>query len=242
MTTTTPELVLVNPGSRARIYQSLGATLTAVENPVWAGLIATFVRKKGYSVAIVDAEGEELTPEQAAARVIALNPKLVAVVVYGHQPSASTQNMTGASAVAKAIKNLGAPAVGGDPQPVERLIKVGTGLLPAVELREPNQPTRMAHLYACRRLFSPENPLACREPLLLAHLRVAALIDPRWSQQLRQRSEIDATIARLEGQGARRTQPTKDAGWGLVASIEIPGGVSLGIYEPRHPTAIAPGA
>ena len=106
MTTTTPELVLVNPGSRAKIYQSLGATLTAVENPVWAGLIATFVRKKGYSVAIVDAEGEELTPEQAAARVIALNPKLVAVVVYGHQPSASTQNMTGASAVAKAIKNL----------------------------------------------------------------------------------------------------------------------------------------
>src|SRR5436190_1621624 len=52
--TTTAELVLVNPGSRAKIYQSLGATLTAVENPVWAGLIATFARNKGYSVAIVD--------------------------------------------------------------------------------------------------------------------------------------------------------------------------------------------
>ena len=106
--TTTPELVLVNPGSRAKIYQSLGATLTAVENPVWAGLIATFVRNKGYSVAIVDAEGDELTPEQAAARVIALKPTLVAIVVYGHQPSASTQNMTGASALATAIKGLDA--------------------------------------------------------------------------------------------------------------------------------------
>ena len=104
--TTTPELVLVNPGSRAKIYQSLGATLTAVENPVWAGLIATFVRTKGYTVAIVDAEGDELTPDQAAARVVALKPKLVAVVVYGHQPSASTQNMTGASAIVTAVKNL----------------------------------------------------------------------------------------------------------------------------------------
>jgi len=88
------DLVLVNPGSRARIYQSLGQTLTAVENPVWAGLIATFVRNKGYSVAIVDAEADDLTPQHAAERAAALNARLVAVVVYGHQPSASTQNMT----------------------------------------------------------------------------------------------------------------------------------------------------
>ena len=46
MTPPAVDLVLVNPGSRARIYQSLGATLTAVENPVWAGLIATFVRRQ----------------------------------------------------------------------------------------------------------------------------------------------------------------------------------------------------
>src|SRR5436190_24396811 len=93
------DLVLVNPGSRMKIYQSLGARLTAVENPVWAGLIATFVRNNGFSVMIVDAEAEELTPDQTAERVSALNPALVAVVVYGHQPSASTQNMTGASAL-----------------------------------------------------------------------------------------------------------------------------------------------
>src|SRR5580765_6646269 len=98
------DLVLINPGSRARIYQSLGTTLTAVENPVWAGLIATFARTRGLSVEIVDAEAEELSADQAAARVIALRPRLVAVVVYGHQPSASTQNMTGASAVTTAIR------------------------------------------------------------------------------------------------------------------------------------------
>ena len=100
------DLVLVNPGSRTRIYQSLGARLTAVENPVWAGLIATFIRRRGFSVEIVDAEAEELSPEQAAERIVALGPRLVAVVVYGHQPSASTQNMTGASAVTTAVKNL----------------------------------------------------------------------------------------------------------------------------------------
>jgi radical SAM superfamily enzyme YgiQ (UPF0313 family) len=101
-----PDLVLINPGSRAKIYQSLGARLTAVENPVWAGLIATFIRKKGFSVEIIDAEADELSPEQTAERVEAIDPALVALVVYGHQPSASTQNMTGASAIATAIKNI----------------------------------------------------------------------------------------------------------------------------------------
>ena len=101
-----PDLVLVNPGSRTTIYQSLGPTLTAGETPVWAGLIATFVRTRGFGVEIVDAEAELLTPEQTAARIEALDPTLVAIVVYGHQPSASTQNMTGASAIATAIKHL----------------------------------------------------------------------------------------------------------------------------------------
>ena len=87
-----------------QIYQGLGQRLTAVENPVWAGLIATFVRRKDFSVEIVDAEADELTPDQTAERVAALAPRLVAVVVYGHQPSASTQNMTGASLAARAIR------------------------------------------------------------------------------------------------------------------------------------------
>src|SRR5687768_5323717 len=100
------DLVLVNPGSRTKLYQSLGKRLTAVENPVWAGLVATFVRGKGYSVEIVDAEAEDLAPEETAGRVAALNPRLVTVVVYGHQPSASTQNMTGASGIVTALKAL----------------------------------------------------------------------------------------------------------------------------------------
>ena len=99
------DLVLVNPGARTEIYQSLGKRLTAVENPMWAGLIATFVRRRGYSVEIVDAEADELAPSQMADRIADIKPRLVAIVVYGHQPSASTQNMTGASRRAAAIRD-----------------------------------------------------------------------------------------------------------------------------------------
>jgi hypothetical protein len=48
------DLVLVNPGGRARIYQSLATELAAVEPPVWAGLMASFVRGRGHSVAILE--------------------------------------------------------------------------------------------------------------------------------------------------------------------------------------------
>jgi radical SAM superfamily enzyme YgiQ (UPF0313 family) len=111
------DLVLVNPGSRSQIYQSLGHTLTAIEPPVWAGLMATFVRRRGFSVTIVDAEADNLTPEQAAEQISTLRPELAAVVVYGHQPSASTQNMPAAGAICTALKrcapNLRTLLVGG---------------------------------------------------------------------------------------------------------------------------------
>src|SRR5438067_8016754 len=98
------DLVLINPGSRTQVYQSLGTRLTAVENPVWAGLMATFCRKKGLSVVILDAEAEQLVPAEVSERVDDLDPVLAVVVVYGHQPSASTQMMTASGQVCLAIK------------------------------------------------------------------------------------------------------------------------------------------
>src|SRR2546421_2007076 len=93
------DLVLINPASRRQVYQSLGSELSAVENPVWAGLMATFCRLKGLSVEVIDAEAEELSPDEVAERVEYLCPVLASVVVYGHQPSASTQIMTAAGTV-----------------------------------------------------------------------------------------------------------------------------------------------
>src|SRR5271166_6050107 len=100
------DLVLINPGSRTQVYQSLGSKLAAVENPVWAGLMATFCRRKGLSVEIIDAEAEELVAAEVAERVQELSPVLAAVVAYGHQPSASTQIMTACGQVCTAVKEL----------------------------------------------------------------------------------------------------------------------------------------
>lgn len=88
-----------------QVYQGLGNELAAVEPPVWAGMMASFVRGRGISVAILDAEAERLTPTEVAERVEAATPRLAAIVVYGHQPSASTQNMPSAGATASAIKD-----------------------------------------------------------------------------------------------------------------------------------------
>jgi radical SAM superfamily enzyme YgiQ (UPF0313 family) len=98
------DIVLINPASRAQVYQSLGAGLAAIENPVWAGLIASYVRRHGLSVEIVDAEALGLSAEQTAEEVRQLDPALAVIVVYGHQPSASTQIMPAAGRVCRAIK------------------------------------------------------------------------------------------------------------------------------------------
>jgi radical SAM superfamily enzyme YgiQ (UPF0313 family) len=124
-----PDLVLVNPASRTQVYQSLGETLAAVENPVWAGLMATFCRTRGLSVELIDAEAEELTADQVARRVRDLDPVLAAVVVYGHQPSASTQIMTASGEVCAAIKRL-------TPEQPVLLLGGHVAALPARTLRE----------------------------------------------------------------------------------------------------------
>jgi hypothetical protein len=48
--------------------------------------------------------------------------------------------------------------------------------------------------------------------------------------------DVKAEIARLKKAGVRCT-PVSDRGYGLVTSITLPGGGSLGLYQPRHPLA-----
>ena len=98
------DLTLIVPGHRAEAYQSLARTLTAAEPPVWAGMLATHVRRKGYSVEIIDANALWLSPQQAAEAAAELNPRLAVVVVYGHNPSASTQTMPAAGEIARSLR------------------------------------------------------------------------------------------------------------------------------------------
>jgi radical SAM superfamily enzyme YgiQ (UPF0313 family) len=94
------DVVLVNPGSRAAVYQGLGAEFSAIEPPSMAAMFATYLRSYGHSVAIVDAPALALSPLQTAEAVAQYEPRLVVLVVYGFQPSASTQNMESARHIA----------------------------------------------------------------------------------------------------------------------------------------------
>ena len=48
---------------------------------------------------------------------------------------------------------------------------------------------------------------------------------------------LEKTLGELKAKGVKSDE-VKDAGWGKVTSVEIPGGGKIGLYEPRHPTAI----
>lgn len=96
------DLLLVNAPSRAQVYGNI-SELSAIEPPVWAGLIARYCTMRGFKVGILDAEAEGLGVVETAARIILAQPRLAAFCVYGHQPSASTQCLPAASAVAKII-------------------------------------------------------------------------------------------------------------------------------------------
>lgn len=124
-----PDLILINPNGRRRIYQSLATRLAAVEPPVWVGLIAEFVRRKGCSVEVLDMDALGLDPSEAAEHIAALDPWLVAVVAYGHQPSASTQVMPAAGAVCSALKAR-------DPERKVVLVGGHVAALPERTLRE----------------------------------------------------------------------------------------------------------
>lgn len=89
------DVLLVTPPSRLEVYQELSGTLAAIEPPVWSSLIATHLLKKKISVKILDAEAENLNHEQTADRIIQEEPRLAVFMIYGQQPSASTQCMPG---------------------------------------------------------------------------------------------------------------------------------------------------
>ena len=98
------DLLLVNPEGRRRAYQSLSHTLAAIEPPIWTGLIATFIRQHGFSVTILDANAENFNVEETTKTIIDINPLLTAIIVYGHNPSASTQVMPSAGDICTTLK------------------------------------------------------------------------------------------------------------------------------------------
>jgi hypothetical protein len=49
--------------------------------------------------------------------------------------------------------------------------------------------------------------------------------------------DLRTTIASLQGKGVNTTEIV-EAGWGITTSVRLPGGGGLGLYQPRHATAV----
>lgn len=101
------DLLLVNPGNRSQIYQNLGEDYSAIEPPFWIAVIAAFLRKHNKSVEIIDLNAQTLTDEEFVDQVKYLNPALASVIVYGSNPSASTQTMPAARHACELLKEAG---------------------------------------------------------------------------------------------------------------------------------------
>ena len=99
------EVLFVHPNASKKVYQGLSKDLSAIEPPIWAALLAQHTRNKGYNTKILDCEAERLTAEESAATIDKMDARLTVFVVYGQQPSASTQNMQGVHDILEILKD-----------------------------------------------------------------------------------------------------------------------------------------
>ena len=97
------DLLIIKPGSQKALYGILGDSLTGLEPPFWGVLLAAFIRVNGFCVKMVDVE---LEPEKALEIILREKPRLIAIVVSGTNPSASTMNMIGVRSLLNEINKI----------------------------------------------------------------------------------------------------------------------------------------
>ena len=100
------DALLITPPSRLDIYQGLSNEYAAIEPPVWSTLIANYLIKRNYKVRILDADAENLTHNQTAEKILSIEPVLAIFMIYGQQPSASTQCMPAGKKTCDKLNNL----------------------------------------------------------------------------------------------------------------------------------------
>jgi radical SAM superfamily enzyme YgiQ (UPF0313 family) len=103
------DLLLVFPNNRLRAYGSLASDVAAVTPPVQSGMTAAYVRERGYTVRILDADALEWLPEQVGREVASARPQLV-MLSTDHVNSGDVTKMAAAGETARAI-HAAAPGV-----------------------------------------------------------------------------------------------------------------------------------
>ena len=100
------DILFVHTNASEKIYQGLSKKHSAIEPPIWAAMLANHCRVRNFGVQILDCEAEALGWEDSAKIINDIDAKVVCFVVYGQQPSASSQNMSGAIGTAKLLKRF----------------------------------------------------------------------------------------------------------------------------------------
>jgi radical SAM superfamily enzyme YgiQ (UPF0313 family) len=103
------DLLLVFPNNRRRAYGRLADTVAAISPPVQLGLTAAFARRAGCAVAVIDADAEDLSPEETARRIGDAGAVLT-VLSTDSLNSGDVTKMSAASDTLRALRGLGAPA------------------------------------------------------------------------------------------------------------------------------------
>ena len=101
-----PDILFIHPNSSKKIYQDLSKDHSAIEPPIWAGMLNNACLKAGHRSEILDCEVLRLSYEKSVQKIDEINPRIACFVVYGQQPSASSQNMEGAVETSKLLKKL----------------------------------------------------------------------------------------------------------------------------------------
>tara|TARA_Y100000590_G_scaffold184419_1_gene210189 strand:+ start:13755 stop:15275 length:1521 start_codon:yes stop_codon:yes gene_type:complete len=102
------DILFIHANASGKIYQELSKDHSAIEPPIWAGMLANHCRNNNNKVEILDCEAMGLDFNKSAEEINNYDPKIACFVVYGQQPSASTQNMEGATATSKILKQINA--------------------------------------------------------------------------------------------------------------------------------------
>jgi radical SAM superfamily enzyme YgiQ (UPF0313 family) len=103
------DLLLVFPNNRRNAYGILADTVAAVTVPLQTALSAAYVRKAGFSVQVLDADAENLSPEETARRISAAGARLV-LMSTDSLNSGDVTKMGAASELLRELRRTG-PAV-----------------------------------------------------------------------------------------------------------------------------------
>jgi predicted enzyme related to lactoylglutathione lyase len=68
---------------------------------------------------------------------------------------------------------------------------------------------------------------------------------PTWESGVRHQislmcDDIDSTVRDLHEKGVGVRGEPRDEGWGIVVTLDLPGGVAVQLYEPQHASPLLP--